>query len=120
VGVEDVAKWINLALRQYLAPLPPFGPDGAGWPLGGRVDHGAIEAAVLQVDGVAWVEGLELFQIAADGTPTEVTDYLDLTRIQLPELVDVQVDIGAPPPLQPLPSTSGSLAVPVPVRRGPC
>jgi hypothetical protein len=120
VGVEDVAKWINLALRQYLAPLPPFGPDGAGWPLGGRVDHGAIEAAVLQVDGVAWVEGLELFQIAADGTPTEVTDYLDLTRIQLPELVDVQVDIGAPPPLQPLPSTSGSVAVPVPVRRGPC
>ena len=37
------AGWIEL-LRQYLAPLPPYGPDGAGWPLGRAVRRAELEA----------------------------------------------------------------------------
>ena len=35
-GIEAVRRWVELVLRQYLAPLPPYGPDGHGWPLGPR------------------------------------------------------------------------------------
>ena len=36
-GVDAVRRWVELVIRQYLAPLPPFGPAGEGWPLGRRV-----------------------------------------------------------------------------------
>ena len=47
-------------LRQYLAPLPPYGPDGEGWPLGRRVHGPELEAAALQVEGVEFLEGLNV------------------------------------------------------------
>jgi hypothetical protein len=33
-GLDAVRDWVDVLLRQYLAPLPPYGPDGQGWPLG--------------------------------------------------------------------------------------
>ena len=60
-------RWVELVLRQYLAPLPPFGPDGQGWPLGRRVHGPELEAAVLQVEGVEYIEGLKV----ADARGTE-------------------------------------------------
>jgi hypothetical protein len=55
-GLETVQRWVELAVRQYLAPLPPYGPDGGGWPLGRAVREPDIQAAVLQVEGVRLVE----------------------------------------------------------------
>ena len=34
MGEETLRRWVELALRQYFAPLPPYGPDGSGWPFG--------------------------------------------------------------------------------------
>ena len=59
-GIEAVRRWVELVLRQYLAPLPPFGPDGHGWPLGRAVYGPELEAAALQVEGVELLEGLSI------------------------------------------------------------
>ncbi len=59
-GLEAVRHWVELVLRQYLAPLPPFGPEGQGWPLGRAVYGPELEAAALQVEGVLLIECLRL------------------------------------------------------------
>ncbi|WP_412543357.1 putative baseplate assembly protein [Longispora sp. K20-0274] len=58
--VDAVRRWVDLILRQYLAPLPPYGPDGSGWPLGRAVRRAELEAVAVQVDGVEYLEGLLL------------------------------------------------------------
>ena len=75
--VDAVRRWVELILRQYLAPLPPYGPDGAGWPLGRTVRRAELEAVAVQVEGVDSVDGdLQLARLArrrvaagADGRP---------------------------------------------------
>ena len=32
-----VCNWVETVLRQYLSPMPPYGPAGGGWPLGRQV-----------------------------------------------------------------------------------
>ena len=54
-GEETLRRWVELALRQYFAPLPPYGPDGAGWPFGRAVRDRDAEAAALHVQGVQLV-----------------------------------------------------------------
>ena len=71
-----VRRWAELVLRQYLAPLPPYGPEGRGWPLGHRVHGPELEAAVVQVEGVDFVEGLEVADLAG-GTPQVGSVELD-------------------------------------------
>jgi predicted phage baseplate assembly protein len=117
-AIEQLTKWICLALYQYFAPLPPFGPDAQGWPLGGRINRGAVEAVVLQVEGVAWVEEVALYRVINDqfGAPVE---QINLGIDMLPELVQIDVDLNRAPPPQPLPPT-GKVAVPVPAPRTSC
>lgn len=55
-GAEAVRRWVELVLRQLLAPLPPYGPSGRGWPLGRRVFAPELEGAALQVEGVEFIE----------------------------------------------------------------
>jgi predicted phage baseplate assembly protein len=120
VGIEDLSNWVCLALYQYLAPLPPFGPDGKGWPLGGRITRAAIEAAVLQVEGVAWVENLTVQRIYGDGRLSDPLEILPLGIIELPELQKIAVGVGAAPALAPEPQTGDKVPVPVPVPRQSC
>jgi hypothetical protein len=119
-GMEALNNFICLALHQYFAPLAPFGPDGAGWPLGGRINRAAIEAAVLQVEGVAWVEELRLHRLYGDGTMSDNQEVVNLGIIDLPELVQVDVGLGAAPPITPPPATTDKVPVPVPVPRTSC
>jgi predicted phage baseplate assembly protein len=119
-GIEKVSQWVRMALFQFLAPLPPFGPDGSGWPLGGRINRAAIEAAVLQVDGVAWVNELRLYTVAKDGSTTEVPTQLDLSSTELPELTRVEVGEGSAPAMTPPAPTGNQVPVPVPVPRTGC
>jgi predicted phage baseplate assembly protein len=119
-GIEDLTNWVCLALHQFLAPLPPFGPDGSGWPLGGRINRAALEAAVLQVDGVAWVQDLQLYQVMPDGTLQNISDVLTLGTIDLPELVQVNVGLQTAPPATAPGLPGNQIPVPVPTLRSAC
>ena len=119
-GIDAVRHWVELVLRQYLAPLPPYGPEGEGWPLGRRVHGPELEAAALQVEGVEYLVELKVADLDADGGGDETTVVLDrdevveLTSITV-ESGPVTVDVGdvlQPPPTKP--------AVPVPVLKEEC
>lgn len=94
-GIETVRRWAERILRQLLAPLPPFGPTGNGWPLGRRVHGPELEAAVLQVDGVAYIEGLEVAGFD-DATQSWSPGPVELARDEVPELAEITVVEGAP------------------------
>jgi hypothetical protein len=98
-GVEAVRRWVELVVRQYLAPLPPYGPDGQGWPLGRQVYGPELEAAALQVEGVAYLEGLEVAW--GDGTTWQTAPHtpIRLQPWEVPELQTITVVQG--PPLAP-------------------
>jgi hypothetical protein len=91
-GPDAVRAWVELVIRQYLAPLPPYGPDGNGWPLGRRVFAPEIEAAVLQVEGVEFVDvgQIEVGRLSDDGV-TFIEGAVSLAPHQLPELAKVSV-----------------------------
>jgi hypothetical protein len=120
-GFSDlgVRRWVELVLRQFLSPLPPFGPDGGGWPLGHRVHGPELEAVAVQVDGVDYIDRIKLVDV--DGATT-VADTVVLQGWEVPELVEVTVVQGDPPDpgtggAQPAP---GPAPVPVPVPKDEC
>lgn len=73
--VQAVRQWVELAVRQYLAPVPPYGPSGGGWPLGRRVHGPELEAAALQVEGVKFLENLLIAETTGPtlGSVTTIT-----------------------------------------------
>jgi hypothetical protein len=126
-GIESVRRWVELVLRQFLAPLPPYGPAGRGWPLGRRVFAPELEAAALQVEGVEFLVptpmpgsgcpvGLRLAEETAPGVWTEPgTRSIPLERWEVVELAGITV-VGGPavPPGQNLdPPTPSGPAIPV-------
>jgi predicted phage baseplate assembly protein len=122
--VDAVRRWVELILRQFLAPLPPYGPDGQGWPLGRTVRRAELEAVAVQVDGVEYLEGLLLAvpdQAAPNGMRTVPT--VELERYQLPEIVDLTVISGAPldpgSAYQPLPPAAPGVVI-APLPRDVC
>lgn len=94
-GVEAVRAWVELVLRQYLAPVPPYGPAGGGWPLGRRVHGPELEAAALQVEGVEFLHGLDVAGLAPDGVTWE-PGTVELRRFEVPQLAEITVVEGAP------------------------
>jgi hypothetical protein len=131
-GIESVRRWVELALRQYLSPLPPFGPEGQGWPLGRAVYGPELEAAALQVDGVMFIECLRMARQASDGSWIEATadasgggncpprERIVLQSWEVPEVVEmtvVQGDALAPGQAVAPIETGGSaplVAIPIP------
>ena len=122
-GIEAVRAWVELALRQFLAPLPPFGPTGEGWPLGRRVHGPELEAAALQVEGVEFLTDLRVATWnEADETWQESGPTVELDLDQVPEMAEITVVQGealdpgealGPPPPERTP-------VPIPVERQEC
>jgi predicted phage baseplate assembly protein len=126
-GIEAVRRWVELVVRQYLAPLPPYGPDGQGWPLGRAVYGPELEAAALQVEGVLLIECLRLAQRDASGQwveaatdavpvasgclprervtlqPWEVPELAEITVVQGDALAPGEAVAGAATPLVPIP-----------------
>jgi hypothetical protein len=126
-GLDAVRDWVDLLLRQYLAPLPPYGPDGHGWPLGRRVLARELEGAAMQVEGVDFIQDLRLDVAtpSSDGT-TETWAAIDVLQLQtweVPEVAAITVVDDAttlPAPgtgLNPPPSKP---AVPIPVMKDDC
>ncbi len=121
-GVEAVRRWVELVLRQYLAPLPPYGPAGQGWPLGRRVYGPELEAAALQIEGVEYLEGLAVG--GWDAAKGEwVSGTVELKAWEVPELAAVTVVGGLPlPPLGEgvAPTSPDGVPLPIPVLREVC
>jgi hypothetical protein len=114
-GIEAVRRWVELVLRQYLAPLPPYGPAGQGWPLGRRVYGPELEAAALQVEGVEYLEGLEVGRWDA-GAGKWLPGTVDLKIWEVPELAAITVVGGLPlPPLGEGVEPTGPDGVPLPI-----
>jgi hypothetical protein len=125
-GLDAVRDWLDILLRQYLAPLPPYGPDGHGWPLGRRLLARELEGVAMQVEGVEYIEALRLDVATrhADGSETWAPiDVLNLNEWEVPEIAAIVVvdDTTAlpapgtglsPPPVKP--------PVPVPVLKEKC
>jgi predicted phage baseplate assembly protein len=119
-GVEAVRQWVELVLRQYLAPLPPYGPFGQGWPLGRRVHGPELEAAALQVEGVEFLEGLNVAGFNAT-TQTWAPGSVDLAIYEVPELAEIVVVEGPPMPAgQAITPPPGDVPVPIPIVRVEC
>lgn len=130
-GLQTVKRWVELAVRQVLAPLPPYGPAGEGWPFGRTVRAADIEAAVVAVEGVEIVTDLILRGIAIgrDGARRAVAtvdpcDPQDVPMLawQLPAAKDVRVAVGeTAEPLddEPAPSEAPQ-GWPVPAARETC
>ncbi|WLE98047.1 MAG: putative baseplate assembly protein [Candidatus Electrothrix communis] len=123
-GVDAVRHWVEKVLRQFLSPLPPFGPEGQGWPLGHRVHGPELEAAALQVEGVDYLEDLK---VTGWDKNNERTDHADRTVVleadEVVELLSITVEIGAVTvdPGQALqPASSDKVTVPIPVLRAAC
>jgi predicted phage baseplate assembly protein len=95
--VDAVRRWVELILRQYLAPVPDFGPDGHGWPLGRTIRRAELEAVAVQVEGVEYLNNLFLGEYTATGLVKR--DMITFERWELPELVQITVVGGAPLPL---------------------
>lgn len=124
-GLLQVAQQVEMALRQYLWPIPPGGAAGQGWPLGRTVRSLELEVIVSQVAGVVEVNGLELFQPQTGGGYTQIqpdaggNTELPLQSWQLPETLQVLVTPGTdgsgvePGALTPAVQTDNSVAVPV-------
>jgi hypothetical protein len=114
--VDAVCRWVEQILRQYLAPLPPDGPDGAGWPLGRDVRRAELEAVAVQVEGVEYLRGDGLLLTDGTGPPTEL---VTLEAWQLPRITSCIV-VGGRDPLPPgtgvtpAPSDPGKVPVPLP------
>jgi predicted phage baseplate assembly protein len=122
-SADAVRRWVELVLRQYLAPLPPYGPEGRGWPLGRQVFGPELQAAALQVEGVDYLAALDVAELAADSTSWIPRDPVVLEPWEVVALGAITVVAGttappfgtAPPP----PETTGPV-VPVPTRTERC
>jgi len=112
-GIEAVRRWVELVIRQYLAPLPPYGPSGEGWPLGRRVHGPELEAAALQVEGVEFLNGLSVaWYDEAAATWRQATaeqPFVLLQPYEVPQLSEITIVQGAPLP-------AGERVVPPPRR----
>jgi hypothetical protein len=121
----QVSQAVEAALRSYLWPLAPGGPNATGWPLGRHVRSLELEVIVSQVPGVIEVNGLDLYQPLATGNyqqlPIDASgkSTLNLSSWVLPEVLAVVVAAGPDgsniqvPPMVPPAETDTTVAVPI-------
>ena len=118
---EDVVKAVKQSIYAFLWPLTPGGRDGTGWPLNQPVVNLEIEVVVARIPGVRTTQGVNLFLL--DGTEyhrvpaTGQMQRIALEPWQLPELLQVDIDVDAAGPPNTLADEpgagSGRVAIPV-------
>jgi Baseplate J-like protein len=121
----QVSQAVETAVRSYLWPLAPGGPNGTGWPLGRHVRSLELEVVISQVPGVIEVNGIDLYTpLSAGGyqmisPDTSGNTVLNLDSWQLVEVLDVLIVAGPDgsgiqvPQLTPPVETETAIAVPV-------
>ena len=100
-GRDTVINDVREALRSFMWPLTPGGPDGNGWPLGRPVRDREIEVAIARVSGVNGVIGTNLFRRENNDWRKVVAARaveIPIARWQLPELLGVVVVADNLPP----------------------
>ncbi|MGM9480220.1 putative baseplate assembly protein [Roseateles sp. NT4] len=120
---EETLAAVRLVIRRLLWPLAPGGFDGNGWPLGRTVADRELEVEAARVPGVATVAGVNLFTggpgaWALAGRDANGLQQVALAPWQLPELMQVLVEVGNAPARSLAPdaaSGSGGTRVAVPV-----
>ncbi|MFK0044416.1 putative baseplate assembly protein [Streptomyces sp. NPDC090741] len=115
---DAVRRWVELILRQYLAPLPPYGPEGAGWPLGRAVRRAELEAVAVQVEGLEYLED-ELLLARRSGTGWTPLPLVPLNPWEVPRVAAITVVTGSPLPVgagygSPPPPPGDPVVVPLP------
>lgn len=124
-GVDAVRYWVELVIRQYLAPLPPYGPEGNGWPMGRRVYGPELEAAALQVEGVEYLEGLNVAWWDETQSRWLSNTEQNLVELNIDEVVELsEITVIEGEPLDPgdaigAPETNKT-PVPIPITRDEC
>ena len=116
-----VCTWVETVIRQYLSPLPPYGPAGAGWPLGRQVFGPELMAAALQVEGIDYLEPVQLGELDGNGNwqaidPSQPVVLQPWEVVQLSSITVVPGTPLAPGEAVPPPSVPGTpLPIPVPM-----
>ncbi len=119
-GADAVRHWVELVIRQFLAPLPPYGPDGKGWPLGRQVDARELEATALQVEGVEFVYQARVArwdQATSSWIEAQDPPAVTLSPVEVPELaalhvVDGETAVAPGAQLQPAVPPKQRIAIP--------
>jgi Baseplate J-like protein len=104
-----VSNWVEQVLRQYLAPLPPLGPASGGWPLGRQVFGPELMAAALQVEGIDYLEPVQLGELDSNGNwqTVDPSQPIVLKPWEVVQLSSITVVPGTPlTPGQPIPGPS--------------
>lgn len=122
---EEVVRAVKERLYALLWPLAPGGAEGTGWALGRAVRNLELEVEIARIPGVRTTQGVNLFTVGETGfKPVAVQSatgqqVLTVEEWQLPELLAVEIAVGAaaPPSTLALPGTGGTggKAVGVPV-----
>ena len=119
-----VCTWVETVLRQYLSPMPPYGPAGAGWPLGRQVFGPELMAAALQVEGIDYLEPVQLAELDDDGNwqAVDPSQPIALQPWEVVQLSSITVVPGTPlAPGQPVPAPPPpSTLLPIPVPMDQC
>lgn len=101
---EVVVNAVRDALYGFLWPLSGGGRDGAGWPIGQSVLSLEAELIAARVEGVRTAGGVSLFTLTEAGYVPVAQDVktgaqlLDLDPWQLPELIQIEIAVGASTP----------------------
>jgi hypothetical protein len=127
---EATNAFVAQLIRQYLAALPPYGPDGQGYPLGRELFAAELAAIALQVASVRFVSDLKLaVLVGPDGLQKwETRTRVEFRRNELPSLQHIDVVSGPPntqppafPPVKPKVPVSQTPALrPAPITRTRC
>jgi hypothetical protein len=116
-----VCTWVETVLRQYLSPMPPYGPVGAGWPLGRQVFGPELMAAALQVEGIDYLEPVQLAELDDNGNWTAPAQSITLKAWEVVQLSSITVVAGSPlAPGQAIPAPPPSTVLPIPVPLDQC
>lgn len=89
---EAVERDVNEALYRYLHPVVG-GPNGSGWPFGRNVQTNEIHAVIQRVDGVDFIDEVELFayDVEAAESANEAIDQIEVDATSLVFPYDSQV-----------------------------
>jgi predicted phage baseplate assembly protein len=109
VGIEvipgedtaPVREAVKEALRTFLSPLKG-GYEEKGWPLGTAATVLQLWATAARVSGVSEVTGLLL-----GGDTGPARDEVKMSRLQLPRIAGIEVQVGNPVPLSDLRGEGG-------------
>jgi hypothetical protein len=101
--------------------MPPYGPAGAGWPLGRQVFGPELMAAALQVEGIDYLEPVQLADLDDNGNWTAPAQSITLQAWEVVQLSSIAVVTGTPlAPGQAIPAPPPSTVLPIPVPKDQC